>query len=91
MTFCRSAFSNRFLEMGRLFYGPSRDRRDAASDDMSDDSELELYDGKDGEPGDSPESEDEEEVVPLDELASFVADMLTFSTEDVERANLVSS
>ena len=90
MTFCRSAFSNRFLESGRLLYGPGRDRRDAASDDVSEDSELELYDGEDGEPGDSPESEDEEEVVPLDELASFVADMLAFATEDVEQANVVS-
>jgi len=90
MTFCRSAFSNRFLESGRLLYGPGRDRRDAASDDVSEDSELELYDGEDGEPGDYPESEDEEEVVPLDELDSFAADMLAFSTEDVERASLVS-
>ena len=71
-------------------YGFGRDRRDAASDDVSEDSELELHDGDDGEPGDSPESEDEEEVFPLDELASIVADMLAFSTEDVERANLVS-
>jgi len=90
MTFCRSAFSNCFLELGRLFYGPGRDRRDAASDDVSEDSELKLDDGEDGEPGDSPESEDEEEVVPLNELASFVADMLGFSTEDVQPSNLVS-
>jgi len=90
MTFSRSAFSNRFLESGRLLYGPRRDRRDAASDEVSEDSELELDDGDDGEPGDSQESEDEEEVVPLDELDSFAADMLVFSTEDVERANLVS-
>jgi len=90
MTFCRSAFSNRFLESGRLSYGPGRDRRDAASDDVSEDSELKIDDGEDGEPGDSLESEDEEEVVPLEERASFVADMLGFSTEDVERANLVS-
>jgi len=71
-------------------YGPRRDRRDAASDDLSEDSELELDDGDDGEPGDSPESDDDEEVVPLDELGSFAADMLAFSTEDAERANLVS-
>jgi len=57
---------------------------------VSEDSEPELGDGDDGEPGDSPESEDEEEVVPLDELDSFAADRLAFSTEDVERANLVS-
>jgi len=57
---------------------------------VSEDSELELDNKEDGEPGDSPESEDEEEVVPLDGLASIVADMLVFSTEDVERANLVS-
>jgi len=75
---------------GRIFYGPGRDRRDAASDDASEDSELELDDGEDGEPGDSPESEDEEEVVPLDELDSFAADMLAFSTKDVDRASLVS-
>jgi len=31
-----------------------------------------------------------QEVVPLDELDSFAADMLAFSTEDVERADLVS-
>jgi len=71
-------------------YGPRRDRRDAASDDVSEDSELELDDGDDGEPGDSPESDDEEEVVPLDEPDSFAADMLAFSAEDVERANSVS-
>jgi len=71
-------------------YGFGRDRRDAASDDVSEDSELELHDGDDGEPGDSPQSEDEDDVVPLDELDSFAADMLAFSTEDVERANLVS-
>jgi len=57
---------------------------------VSEDSELEHDDGDDGEPGDSPESEDEEEVVPLDELDSFAADILAFSTEDVERANFVS-
>jgi len=90
MTISRSAFSNRFIEYGRPLYGPGRDPRDAASDDVSEDSELELEDGDDGEPGDSPESEDEEEVVPLDELDSFAADMLAFSTQDAERANLVS-
>jgi len=90
MTFSRSAFSSRFLESGRPLHGPRRDCRDEASDDMSEDSELELDDGDDGEPGDSPESEDEEQIVPLDELDSFAADMLAFSTEDVERANLVS-
>jgi len=90
MTFCQSAFSNRFLESGRLLYGPRRDLRDAASDDVSEDSELELEDGKNGESRNSPESEDEEEVVPVDELDSFATDMLAFSTEDVERANLVS-
>ena len=57
---------------------------------MSEDSEPELDDGDDGEPGDSPESDDEEEVVPLDELDSLAADVLAFSTKDVERANLVS-
>jgi len=57
---------------------------------VSEESELELDDGDDGEPGDFPESEDEEEGVPLDELDSFAADMLAFSTEDVERANVVS-
>jgi len=57
---------------------------------VSEDSEPELDDGDDGEPGDSPESDDDEEVVPLDELESFAADMLAFSTEDSERANLVS-
>jgi len=57
---------------------------------VPEDSEPELDDGDDGEPGDSPESDDEEEAVPLDELVSFAADMLTFSAEDVERANLVS-
>jgi len=36
-------------------------------------------------------SEDEEEVAPLDQLDSFSAAMLAFSTEDVERASLVSS
>jgi len=46
--------------------------------------------GKTGNPGINPESEDEEEVVPLDELASFVADMMAFATEDVEQANVVS-
>jgi len=90
MTFSLWAFSNLFLESGGLLYGPGRDRRDAASDDVSEDLELGLDDGDDGEPGDSPESEDEEEVVPLDDLESFAADMLAFSTEDVERANLVS-
>jgi len=90
MTFSRSAFSNRFLELGRPFYGPRRDRRYAASDDVFEDSELELDDRDDGEPGESPESGDEEEVVPLDEPDSFAADMLACSTEDVERANLVS-
>ena len=89
MTFCRSAFSNRFLDSGPFLYGPGRDLRDAASDDVSEDSELELDDGEDGEPGTSPESEDEEEVVQLDEPYSFAADRLAFSTEDVERANLV--
>jgi len=49
---------------------------------VSEDSELELEDGDDGEPEDSPESEDEEEVVPLDELDSFAADMLVLSTQD---------
>jgi len=57
---------------------------------VSEDSELELDDGENGEPGDASESEDEEEVVPLEELDLFAADMLAFSTEDVERANLVS-
>jgi len=57
---------------------------------VSEDSELELDDGDDGEPGDSPESESEEEGVPLEELDSFAAGMLAFSTEDVERANFVS-
>jgi len=57
---------------------------------VSEDSELELENGDDGKPGDSRESEDEEEVVPPDELDSFAADMLAFSTEDVERTNLVS-
>jgi len=71
-------------------YRPGRDIRDAASDDVSEDSERELDDGEDGKHGDSPESEDKEEVVPLDELDSFAADMLAFSSEDVERANLVS-
>jgi len=71
-------------------YRPGRDIRDAASDDVSEDSERELDDGEDGKHGDSPESEDKKEVVPLDELDSFAADMLAFSTEDVERANLVS-
>jgi len=89
MTFCRSAFSNRFLESGRYFYGPGRGRRDAASDDVSEDSEPDLDDGEDGEPGDIRKSEDEEEVVALDELDSLAADMLAFSTEDVERASLV--
>jgi len=45
MTFCQTAFSNRFLESGRLLYGPGRDRQDVASDDVSEDSELELDDG----------------------------------------------
>jgi len=54
---------------------------------VSEDSELDLDDGEDGEPGDSPESEDEEEAVPQDELASFVANRLAFSTEDNGRAN----
>jgi len=62
MTFSRSAFSNRFFESGRPLYGPGRDRRDAASDDVFEDSELELDDGDDGEPGDSPESEDEKKL-----------------------------
>jgi len=57
---------------------------------VSEDSELELDDGDDGELGDSPKSEDKEEIVPLNELDSFAADMLAFSAEDVERANLVS-
>jgi len=57
---------------------------------VSEDSEPELDDGDDREPGDSPETDDEEEVVPLDELDSFAADLLAFSTEVVERANLVS-
>ena len=57
---------------------------------MSEGLELELDDGENGEPGDSPESEDKEDVVPLDEIATFVANMLAFSTEDVERDNLVS-
>jgi len=91
MTFCRSAFSDRFSESGRLLYGHGRDLRDAASDDVSGDLELELNDGEDGKPGDSPESEDEDEVVPLDELASFTADTLAFSTEDSERDSLVFS
>jgi len=56
---------------------------------MSEDSELELKDGEDGEPGDAPESEDEEEVVPPDELDSIAAEMLAFSTEEVEQANLL--
>jgi len=68
MTCCRSAFSNRFLESGRLLYFPGIDLRDAASDDVSEDPELELDDEEDGEPGDSPEWEDEKEVVPLDGL-----------------------
>jgi len=89
MTFSRSAFSNRFSKSGRLLYGPGRDSRDAVSDDVSEDSEFELDDGEDGEPGDFPESEDEAGVVSLDELDSFSADMLEFSTEDVERANFV--
>ena len=71
-------------------YGPRRDLRDAASDDVSEDSELELDDGEDGEPEDCPESEDEEEVVPLGGLDSFAADVFAFSTEEVERDNLVS-
>ena len=50
---------------------------------MSEDWELELDDGEDGDPGASPELEDEEEVVPLDELDPFAADMLAFSTGDV--------
>jgi len=50
---------------------------------VTEDSEPELDDGDEGKPGDSPESDDEEEVVPLDELDSFAADMLAFSTEDV--------
>jgi len=57
---------------------------------VSEDSELGIDDGEDGEAGDFPESKDKEEVVPLDELDSFAANMLAFSTEDVERANLVS-
>jgi len=57
---------------------------------VSEDSELELEDGEDGEPGDCPESEDEEEVVPLDGLDSFAADVFAVSTEEVERDNLVS-
>jgi len=51
---------------------------------------LELDNGDDGEPGDSPESQDEEEIVPLHEHDSLAADILAFSTEDVEWANLVS-
>jgi len=90
MTFFRSAFSDRFLESGRPLYGPGRYLRDAASADVSEDSGLELDDGEDGEPGDSPESDHEEEVLSLEELASFAADMLAFSTGDVERASLVS-
>jgi len=57
---------------------------------VAEDSELELDDGDDGEPGDAPGSVDEEEVVRLDELDSLAADILAFSPEDVERANLVS-
>ena len=49
-------------------YFPGIDLRDAASDDVSEDPELELDDEEDGEPGDSPEWEDEKEVVPLDGL-----------------------
>jgi len=90
MTLSRSDFSNCILESERPLYGPRRDRRDAASDDSSEDSELELDDGDDGESGDPPESDYEEKVVPLDSLDSFAADMLAFSTEDVEWANLVS-
>jgi len=71
-------------------YGPGRNRRDSASEDESEDSELEIDDGEYGEPGDSLESEDGEEVVPLDGLDSFAADVLAFSTEEVDRANLVS-
>jgi len=71
-------------------YGLGLDLPDAASDDVSEDSQLELDDGDDGEPGEFPESEDEEETVPLDELASFAADMFEFSTEDVERDYVVS-
>jgi len=90
MTFSRSTFSIRFFESGQSLHGPGRDRREAASDDVSDDSELELDDGDDGESGDSPESEDEKENVPLEERDSLAADMSAFSTEDVERANVVS-
>jgi len=57
---------------------------------VSEDLELELDAGENGEPGDSRELEDEEEVVALDELDSFAANMFPFSTEDAERANLVS-
>jgi len=89
MTFSRSAFANRFLESGRLLYGPGRDPRDAASDDVSNNAELELDDGEDGKTGDSPESEDEKKVVPLDGLDSFAANRLAFSTEKVEPASLV--
>jgi len=71
-------------------YGRERDRRDAAFDEVSEETALEVDDGKDGEPGHAPESADEKEVVPLDGLDSIAADMLTFSTEDVELSNLVS-
>jgi len=47
-------------------YGPRRDQRDSASENVSEESKLELEDGEDGDPGNSPESEDEEEGVPLD-------------------------
>jgi len=90
MTLCRSTFSNPFLESGRLLYGPGRHSRDAASDDVSEDSELALDNGEDGGLGDSPETEDEEEDVPLDGPDSFAADMLEFSAEAFEQANLVS-
>jgi len=53
MTFCRSAFSNHFLDSERLLYRPGRYCRVAASDDVSEDLELELDDGEVGEPGDS--------------------------------------
>ena len=57
---------------------------------MSEDSELELDDGEDEEPGDPPESDDREEVVPLDGFDSLAADLLAFSTEEVELAYLFS-
>jgi len=71
-------------------YALGQDRPYSAYDDVSEDSELERDDGEDGEPGDLPESKDEEEVVPLEEHESFSADMFKFSTEQVEPANVVS-